>query len=193
MEQGKNEIRKHMLNLRNQLSKEERKKKSQKIKNVLCKSEEYQKAFWIFTYLNMGSEVETISLIEQAWKDGKKTAVPIAIKGSREMYFVEIMHFEGMKRSEFGVLEPQAGREQEVEPQKDTLFIIPGSVFDEKGNRFGYGGGYYDTYLQRFSDKKRIALAYDFQILDKIPVEIHDKPMDFVITENRIIIGGERK
>lgn len=190
----KKEIRKKVLEQRNQMTKGEIVEKSGLITEKLIGFTLYQKADWIFTYVNMGTEVETMPFIEKAWREGKKVAVPIAVRGSREMYFVEIQNFNGMKCSKLGVMEPQEGREKEVKPGKDTFFIVPGSVFDEKGNRFGYGGGYYDTYFEQYPQVKRVALAYEFQLWkEELTVEPHDKQMDYIITEKKILwIGGKK-
>lgn len=184
----KNELRKMLLENRNKLSKEERSEKSNCIVEKLMAEEYYKKAECIFTYLSMGSEVETTALIEKCWKQRKCVCVPVAVRGSRKMYFVKIDSFEKMKRSKIGVLEPEIGLEKEVIPRQGELFIVPGSAFDCYGNRFGYGGGYYDTYFEANTDVLKIALCYDFQLLDEVlPVEKHDRKMNYIITENRAI------
>ena len=85
----KNEMRKEFLKKRSALSKAEQQEKSRIIVEKLLNTEEYKKADWIFTYIDMGSEVKTVPFIEQAWKDGKNVAVPIA-KKDRLMYFVPL-------------------------------------------------------------------------------------------------------
>ena len=182
----KNKLRQEILEKRKRLSKEERMEKSQRIGNAVLSMEEFQKAAWIYTYIDMKHEVETKSLIQRALALGKKVAVPIAPK-NKEMYFVEVKSLENLVVSSFGVLEPEASPEECVCPQKGDLFLVPGSVFDIQKNRIGYGGGYYDRYFKTYPGMKKIALAYDFQVLDQIPKEEFDIPMDKVVTEKRIL------
>ena len=142
----KNEMRKAFLKKRSSLSEKERIEKSIIIMQKLLETEEYKNAETVFCYIDMGSEVKTVPFIEQAWKDGKKVVVPIA-KKDRVMYFVPLTTFEGLQRTMLGVMEPDEPIEKQVFPDEESMFIVPGSMFDIKLNRCGYGGGYYDTYI----------------------------------------------
>lgn len=151
----------------------------------------YQNAPQIFTYVSMGTEVDTKSLIQTALQAGKKVAVPIALPESRKMFFVPINSLDGLKRTAFGVLEPIADERLAITPQKGDLFLTPGAVFDLGCNRIGYGGGYYDTYFSNHVVELKIGLAYDVQIVETVPKGKFDIPLDAVITEKRMIIGKE--
>lgn len=182
----KNELRKEFLEKRNAMPKEQQIEKSQIIFEKLTNSQEYKNADWVFTYIDMGSEVKTVPIIEKAWADKKRVAVPIA-KTNRLMYFVEITSFHGMNRTKLGVMEPNIGIDEQVLPNEKTMFIVPGSVFDEDKNRCGYGGGYYDTYTEEKHIHNTIGVCYDFQVAKKIPTEEFDRKLSKIITENRII------
>lgn len=182
----KTEMRKAFLEERTSMPKEEQIEKSKIIFEKLINSQEYKNADWIFTYIDMGSEVKTIPLIEKAWADKKHVAVPIA-KANRLMYFVEITSFHNLSRTKMGVMEPNIGIESQVYPNEKTMFIVPGSMFDEEKNRCGYGGGYYDTYTQEKNVNNTIGICYDFQVLEKIPTEEFDRKLSKIITEKRII------
>lgn len=186
----KNMLRQKILQKRKEMTVEERERKSNKIIDILCNSESYQKADVVFTYIGMEAEVNTYPLIERAWKDGKKVAVPIAkIKG--EMYFVPISSFLELKKSRFGVMEPPKSKNQEILPQKTDFFLVPGSVFDQKGNRYGYGGGYYDRYFQQYLNIYKIAAAFSFQVMEfDLQVETFDIPVDCIVTEKGVIGGS---
>lgn len=185
----KNKLRQEILQKRKELSEEERQLKSDKIMSTLRSSERYEKAKTIFTFISMNKEVNTYPLIEQAWKDGKKVAVPIA-KAKGEMYFVPIDSFSELKKSGFGVMEPEKEREDRVIPKEGDVFLVPGSVFDKKGNRYGYGGGFYDRFFEQNPYIHRIAVAFSFQVMDfDLKVEAFDKPVDCIITENGLIGG----
>ena len=179
-------MRKQFLALRKARPAEERAKKSAAIQKAILHSKAYQNADWLFTYINMGAEVETIPLIEQAWRDGKEVAVPVA-KANRVMYFVKITTLDGMHRTKLGVYEPDIPMEEQVFPTKDTLFLVPGSVFDRQKNRCGYGGGYYDTYTETHQVQHTVGICYDFQVAPAIPVEPFDWPLSLIYTERRTI------
>ncbi|WP_304507474.1 5-formyltetrahydrofolate cyclo-ligase [Anaerotignum sp.] len=185
----KNKLRQKILQKRKEMSEEVRQKESSRIIDILCSSERYQKADTIFTYISMGEEVNTYQLIEQAWRDGKKVAVPVAkLKG--RMYFVTISSFLELKKSRFGVMEPEKGEDEEVTPGERDFFLVPGSVFDKKGNRYGYGGGYYDRFFQQYPDIYKIAVAFSFQIMeDDLQVDAYDIPVDCIVTEKGVIGG----
>ncbi len=180
-------MRREFLTTRDNMPLEERKKKSCEIVEKIVKSAEYISADIVFTYINMGSEVETKQLIERAWADGKRTAVPVA-KKDRVMYFVEIESFDGMKKSALGVTEPDMPIEKQIFPTDKSLFIVPGSMFDKERNRCGYGGGYYDTYISKNDVKNTVGICFDFQLANSIPVEEFDRKVDRIITEKRDII-----
>lgn len=186
----KNILRQKVLERRKAMTKETQQKKIKKIIDFLCSSKRYEKANTVFTYISMGSEVNTYPLIEQAWGDGKKVAVPIA-KMKGKMYFVLISSFSELKKSHFGVMEPEKGEDEEVTPVNTDLFLVPGSVFDKKGNRYGYGGGYYDRYFQQYPNIYKIALAYSLQIMeDDLQVDEYDIPVDGIVTEDGLIGGS---
>ena len=182
----KNEIRKTFLEKRNAMPKEQQIKNSEIIFEKLINSHEYKNSNWVFTYIHMGSEVKTIPLIEKAWADKKRVAVPIA-KANRLMYFVEITSFDNMNRTKMGVMEPNIGIENQVLPNEKTMFIVPGSVFDIEKNRCGYGGGYYDIYTEEKNVNNTIGVCYDFQVIEKIPTEAFDRKLSKIITEKRIV------
>ncbi len=187
----KNKLRQETLQLRKKMTEAKRKSQSDKIIGLICGSARYKNADTVFTFIGMAEEVNTYPLIEQAWRDGKKVAVPVAmIKG--EMYFVPITSFLELKKSRFGVMEPVKGKEEEVVPKETDLFLVPGSVFDQKGNRYGYGGGYYDRYFQQYPYIYKIAVAFSFQVMEfDLQVEAFDIPVDCIVTEKGLI-GGFR-
>lgn len=182
----KNELRKEFLKRRREMPANEQLEKSDIIFEKLISLDEYKKADYVFCYIDMGAEVRTTKFIEKAWADGKKVAVPIA-KPERLMYFVEITSFTGMQRTKLGVMEPKVSIDEQVFPTDSTMFIVPGSIFDEQKNRCGYGGGYYDTYTSRHNVKGTIGICYDMQVIKEIPVEPFDRKLNKIITEKRII------
>lgn len=181
----KAEERKKYMYLRDTLSKDERRKKSEQICETLYGLEEYCQAADVFCYVSFRSEVETIKLIDKILLDQKHLYVPRVF--GREMCFFEIHSRADLISGNFGILEPvlRQGIEEAL-PSEDSLMILPGVAFDTEGRRLGYGGGYYDRYLEHVSGCKRIGLAYERQIADVLPQEVSDIAADMVITEKQV-------
>ena len=119
--------------------------------------------------------------IIESIKDGKIVAVPKTEKG-RKMIFLKINSFADLQEGRFGVMEPVGG--EEMIPEKDDLFLVPGALFDKKKNRIGYGGGYY-TYFEKYKGYRKIGIAFSEQITEKeIPTAEYDIPLDDIVTEN---------
>ena len=88
-----------------------------------------------------------------------------------------------LQEGRFGVREP-LGEEERV-PKKGDLFLVPGALFDRKKNRIGYGGGYYDTYFEKYQGYRKTGIAFSEQISESvIPTEETDIPLDDIVTEN---------
>lgn len=183
----KKEIRNLILNKRNNLKLKEKSLKDESIFKTLIENDLYKTSKNIFIFINYGSEVETKKIINKAIQDGKKIYVPKTIKESKEMRAIEIKSLENLKEDKFGILEPE-NFEGEINKNELDLIIVPGAAFDRRGNRIGYGGGYYDRY---FSDLeiniKKVALSYELQLVKNIVSEKYDIKVDFIITENEII------
>lgn len=92
---------------------------------------------------------------------------------------------QDLERGAFGVMEPK-GKQHIIQPSEVELIIVPGRAFSITGQRLGRGKGYYDRFLSR-SKALKVALAYDFQVVDELPVEEHDQAVDYIITQTRII------
>ncbi len=144
----------------------------------------YRDAKVLYAYLTFNEELRTDGLIRQAWADGKRVAVPRVLgKGVMEFYYID--SFDGFIRSAFGVPEPPEDPER-LADDAEFLLLMPGLAFDRAHNRVGYGGGFYDRYLERKQAEGtrffKPALAYDFQIVDRIPANEHDIRVDAILT-----------
>jgi len=182
---NKNEIRKLLKNKRLNLSKEEVLAKSKQIKNRLFKIDYYKKAKNILFYVSYDGEVFTHDAIKESFID-KKVVVPISNKEDYSLILSKLNSFEDLVEGPYGILEPKKEKIKEISFDEIDLIIIPGIVFDLKGNRIGHGKGFYDRLLKN-TKVSIIALAFEFQIIGKIPVDKNDKPVDIIITEKRII------
>ena len=182
----KDGMRKQFLKKRGEMLRGEIEKKSRFIAEKIFALKEYTNGEKVFIYIDMGSEVRTRDIIEKAWQDSKKVAVPVT-KKDRIMYFVEIKDFSNLRKTEFGTFEPEGEIGEALVPTDGDLFIVPGSMFDEEKNRCGYGGGFYDTYISKYDVKKPVGICFDFQLVKSIPSEEFDKKMDKIVTDKRII------
>lgn len=183
----KQEIRKSMKQLKSHLGEADREAFSKNILKRLYQSPEYKKCSQVFSYVSFNQEVITTDLILTALSQKKKVAVP-KITGDR-MQFYYINSIEDLKPGILGILEPVTTEEAIPHPWEDNLIIVPGLAFDKHRNRIGYGRGYYDSFFMKYGNcpLKKIALAYDFQVLSELPAEEHDIKVDQIITQNNII------
>ena len=180
----KKKLREEALAKRNSIPAEERAEKSQRAAEYILQSIAFQKAKQIFTFVSMGSEIETAKIMEAAWKEGKTVAVPKTEK-RRVMYFIPVTSFDDLQKGRFGVMEPNGTMENAIAPKEGDLFLVPGALFDKKKHRIGYGGGYYDTYFEKYKGYRKIGVAFSEQIAEvPLPAEIFDIPLDDIVTEN---------
>lgn len=188
----KKKIRSAYLEKRNQMEPEKRAAASKRISGWVVANKRYKAAKTVFVYASYKSEVETKELIQGALCQGKRVAVP-KVNGE-EMDFYEITSWEELFPGYQGILEPQTLGKEPVVPADSDVMLLPGAVFDRQGNRIGYGGGYYDRYWNRIhgtygKEPYLMALSFACQISPKkLPAEEHDKKMDCILTERRVIM-----
>ena len=148
---------------------------------------EFATAPRLLVYVSKETEVDTHGLIQQLLAMGRQVCVPW-FDSERERYVASALHDFGqdLATGKFGILEPKPEAVRPVASEGIDAALVPGLAFDETGNRLGRGRGYFDRLLQDLGGAT-IALAYDFQVVPEVPVEAHDTPLDFVVTENRVI------
>lgn len=182
----KQDIRKIIKRKREEIDKQIKKELDLRIMNNFFNSDYINKSNVIFIYVNMESEINTVDIITRLLNMGKRIAVPKVLPGNKEMVALEIKSLSDLNESgAFGILEPDITK-KDVGDEVD-LIILPGLAFDKRGYRIGYGGGFYDRFLQRYNNVKRVSLCYNFQIIENIPEEDFDEAIDIIITEDKII------
>lgn len=146
--------------------------------------EPYQRARLLHTYVaSKDNEVDTVGLIRQRLDRGQEVAVPVVQPGTRILRHALIQDLGQLQPGRWGLLEPAADHPCWLEDlARIELVVVPGLAFDRRGNRLGLGGGYYDRFLTRVSAPKA-GLIYSELLLDALPAEAHDIPMDLVVTE----------
>lgn len=186
----KKEMRKKFLLDRNMLTEDQVCIKSKAIIRKLMDSEWYGKSKSIMSYISFNHEVATKDLISHALEHEKRVLVPITDKVSKKLILSELKDFSiELQLGTYGILEPKPEFVRRVEDYRLLdLVIVPGLVFAQNGHRVGYGGGYYDKLLEVL-DRRTISIgvAYAFQVVDKLPAEVFDQKVDYIITENGII------
>lgn len=178
----KQAIRKQVFALRKQCTDEEVEKNSRKITEMVIELPEFQKADRILAYADYNHEVCTCYLIEAAWKAGKQVAVPKVV--GKDMEFHVLTDFVQLQPGYFGIPEPVSG---EIVDWEDALMIMPGVAFDKKCNRVGYGGGFYDRFLEKHPHIIRLAVGFDFQMMHEVPTEETDIVPQIIVTEKEIL------
>ena len=185
-------LRKDILATRNQQTQEEIDTKSVAIQNRLLTLEHIRNRQTIFVYVSFRSEVATLCLIDTLIDLGKTVIVPLTRVKDKRLDAIHITNrLTDLTPGYFDIPEPKEERcrTSRVPPEEIETILLPGSVFDERGGRFGYGGGYYDRFLANVPTATRIGLAFDLQIIEKAPLKEHDEILDLVITESRLIRG----
>lgn len=173
------------MELRNNLSRQDITEKSLLICDKLFSITDVANAKIFFIYSNIQSEVETSCIIETLLNQGKTVALPRIEDIDTPMALHAIDSLNNLQSGPFGIPEPH--HEDPVVPEEEVdIAIIPGIAFDESGWRLGWGGGFYDRFLSKTSAIS-IGLAFELQITHSLPIEMHDKQVDYIITEERII------
>lgn len=182
----KDKIRKEILAKRNILSDKDINKKSDSIiKNLASYIENVQN---IMIFMDMKTEVKITKLLELYPKKNFFIS-KITNSKNREMKINKYNENE-LILHKFGYYESSSNDFYDEEIL--DVVIVPALAFDSKKNRIGFGGGYYDTFLEKVRKKNNkvlfIGVCYDFQIIDSVPTEKHDVTLDFVVSESKIII-----
>ena len=157
---------------------------SLEVQNRLLESAHFQKAKCLAAYSAVCNEVLTDEIARQALADGKRLVYPRVRNVSLE--FVQIESPDQLSQGSFGVLEPTGAKAVPI--SEIDLIVVPGVAFDRCGHRLGYGRGFYDRTLA-IAGKGTICvgLAYDFQIVDLLPVSEYDQPISILMTESRTL------
>jgi len=184
----KSSLREKISLMRETLNSKEINQKSQCICERLMNTDMYKRSINIFTYLNFKNEVRTDFLIDLGIKNGKGMYIPLCNTIIKELIVCKMDDWEGLTLSKFGIFEPKPDSIKIGNRKLIDLVIVPGIVFDRKGNRIGYGAGYYDKFFASLkNDVTKIGVCYSFQLVDSIIPSSYDIPMDYIITEEEII------
>ena len=176
----KAEIRKRMRELKRAVTPEEKLRRSETVMRSVEQLPEFQRARVVLLYWSMADEVQTHAFVERWYRD--KTLLLPCVDGD-DLVLRQYTGPECMVAGEqFGIGEPTGEEWKDLDAVE--CIIVPGVAFDKQNNRMGRGRGFYDRLLKSTPNAVKVGVAYDFQMLDTIPVEPHDVKMNRVITEN---------
>lgn len=181
--EAKKVIRKEIFKRRKEADPAVIQKNSELIWQKLFSMKEFQESTWVYLYIDCKNEVKTDGIFREALRLGKRVAAPKVI--GETMIFYEITSMDDLEPGYFGILEPKEGLAKAT--GEDGLMIMPGVAFDPFRHRVGYGGGFYDRYLSVHTKHSTAALAFEFQMMEEVPVEPTDLLPDVVITECQMI------
>jgi len=201
----KRQLREQMTKLRNEIPPEERSECSRQacghasafMKQHLFKS--------MMIYVPFRSELDTRPLVEWAWQEGIRVIVPRSIPENRALELYEIRSWDELSPGAYGIMEPDPKRLSKYTAIPPDILWVPGLAFDRAGGRLGYGGGYYDrlsgviehgSRTEAAEDRGKpwwIGLGYDIQLVDRVPMDEHDRHLDGVITEKGYYRAGSAR
>jgi 5-formyltetrahydrofolate cyclo-ligase len=186
---AKEQIRKDMAKAVNGLTERQRTEKTRAIEARLFDFANFLEARIVLLYVDSDCEVRTKSILRRAADFNKIVVLPVFNGERRKMTILKVDHLDkDLQSGARGVLEPNPERCKPVPLNKVDIAIIPGQAFDEKGGRVGSGRGYYDRFIPELpATTRKVALAFEEQILPLIPTESHDRHVDIIITDKRII------
>ena len=185
----KDTLRKNMLHQRKNMDMQKVNTWSTKITETIIKLPQFINSKNIMLYLSFNKEVNTFPLAAWCLDNGKSVIAPYCIQSTKQIIPFKINNLTNdLTKSTFGIMEPKHNLLEKANIENIDLIIVPGVAFDEHCNRIGFGAGYYDRFLPRKTkNTPTIGIAYDYQLIDTIPQGVYDVPLDFIITEKRIV------
>ena len=173
----KKELRTKIRNLKRAMTEEEIVAAGERLGELFLNCPQYKQAKTIYGYLPYNQEVRTVAMLEQAMRDGKRVAVPKCY--GDEMRFIYMDDLSKVEKGYANIPEPIA--DDPIADDPTALVLMPGLAFTKDGKRMGYGGGFYDKFLASEPDHPTVALCYAFQMLEDLPTEEYDIPVDCVL------------
>ena len=181
----KSKLRKEIRGKRDSISIKDRKKRSKIIAEKFFNTVFYTDSNNILAYYPFGSEIDTTIIIRRALENNKKIILPKVYLQGLKLYYINKLS-EQLERGKYGILEPISSFCKPAGIKDIDLAVVPGLAFDKDLNRLGYGKGFFDRFLKLIpKEVKKIALCFDFQVVESIPVSEHDIKIDFLITESK--------
>jgi 5-formyltetrahydrofolate cyclo-ligase len=143
----------------------------------------------LLTYMPFRSEPDITPLMEWCWKEGVRVLLPRVVPETRSLILHQVDGYDGVDTGAYGIREPRTDMPVERDLTVISMILVPGLAFDQEFGRLGYGGGYYDRFMQLFSSRslakpQTVAAAFDVQMVAEVPASWHDFRVDHIITES---------
>lgn len=162
---------------------------SARICENIIRSRLFESAHVLYAYYPLGNEADVRPVVLEAWQRGKRVAFPKVF--GEEMRFFEVSGFEELSAGAFGVMEPPEEHPVDWRRGQSALVLTPGVAFDRGVNRMGFGKGYYDRHFSGLHDCVLLGVAYDLQVVDRLPTEEFDVKLPRLVTEEKLFICNE--
>lgn len=187
--EGKRDLRRRLSDARRAIAPADRAARSARIAEACGGLPGFASTPVVCAYVNFREEVETVGLIDALLAAGRRVAVPVHLHGGpRPLNFAEIRSRAELVPNHFGIPQPPERAARFLPTEAIAFFLVPGLAFDARGGRLGYGLGFYDrAFAAAHPAALKVGLAFEAQILERVPTGPHDVPMDFVVTEDRVI------
>ena len=189
-------LRRDILLKRDALSSSVQKKNSLLVTERVKRLAEFQTAETIFIYVDFRSELATGELMKHILESSRTLVVPVTLVQEKDLLAVAITDPDRQLEPGYCAIPepvPEIRTTCTVAPEEIDIIFLPGSVFDERGGRMGYGGGFYDRFVsKRAPQALRVGLAHELQLVKEAPLQEHDELLDFVITEKRMVVGTRK-
>ncbi|ELK46214.1 5-formyltetrahydrofolate cyclo-ligase [Halobacillus sp. ACCC02827] len=163
----------------------DREKLEASMQENLFRSSLWKTADVIGVTLSQAHEWSTKGIIEEGWRDDKTIVIPKCFPDTKQMAFYRLEDYDQLEKVYFGLLEPDPERAEMVDKMQIDLLLVPGLLYDAEGYRIGYGGGYYDRFLEDFRGTTMM-MAAEMQQQERLPIESYDQPVHYILTESGI-------
>ncbi|WP_281202259.1 5-formyltetrahydrofolate cyclo-ligase [Cytobacillus kochii] len=177
----KKQLRKMIMQQLTEMPSEQYTSHSEKLASQLFLTSHWQQSKVVALTISRFPEVDTFPIINKAWSEGKQVAIPKCLPKTREMDFRIFSSYDNLEVVYSGLQEPVVDKTKSVRPCEIDLLIVPGVAYTLKGDRIGFGGGYYDRYLVDYNGFT-LSLAFQEQVVNNIPIDHHDLPVQKIIT-----------
>lgn len=190
----KRSLREKYKSFRSSIPPEKKRDLDRRIFKNILDSKLYKQTDLILIYVSMKDEIFTHDFIEKAIEDGKTVAVPYCISGTRDMDFYKINSLDELEVRTYGVMEPIAEKAEKITDFRNSICILPGLSFDKRGYRLGYGGGYYDRFLnKKFNGKAIIGVCYQKAFRERLKHGYFDVSANYIVTEQALRPAQRKK
>ncbi|WP_096270592.1 5-formyltetrahydrofolate cyclo-ligase [Paucisalibacillus globulus] len=182
----KEELRKQTINVLKNLTPQHKDEVNKILHNQLLQSDLWKQSDIIGITISRGFEWDTSKIIEAGWEQGKTIAVPKCDPKGKRLDFYRLHSFNELETVYYNLLEPKPVEQNQISKQLMDLIIVPGIVFDLNGYRIGFGGGYYDRFLDNY-EGTTVSLLSKCQLTDNVPSQSFDIPVKHLLTEDGFV------